>query len=136
MQAHKAEYRWNIQQCAPWLNLPHMIHDQNLTHVATPVQMGELQFAPDSPWHATPMARYLGSLTGGRIGTPRKPRTPKGPGAVGGARDPSQVQMSAHAGDPDTPGATDTPGSSAATVSPQAQQHDYYNPAGERNKHI
>ncbi|KAK9806421.1 hypothetical protein WJX73_004819 [Symbiochloris irregularis] len=49
---------------------------------------GELEY-PDSPWHASPMARYLGTLTGGRLGTPRGARTPKG------AKSHNEVAMTA-----------------------------------------
>lgn len=76
-------------------------------------RMGELEFAPDSPWHQTPMARYLGALTGGRVGTPKAKH-----------RAQSGVEMQAHAGDR-SPTAADTPVSSAATVTPHAGQNQH-----------
>ena len=85
------------------------------------MQAGELQYAPDSPWHATPMARYLGMLTNGRIGTPRaghgKGFTPKAGTGAPGSR---AVSMTAHT-NPNLEGGT--PDSSAATVSPVEQHH-------------
>ena len=65
------------------------------------------------------MARYLGKLTHGRIGTPRKGGfTPK-------AGQLQAVNMTANA----NPGMDGTPASSAATVSPMAHaQAPHYQP--------